>query len=162
MPANATKLLCYGIGNKSRGDDGIGPALLDWLESVAEQFPAYDLTLEPAFQLQPENIYDFASQHGILFIDADISLDTGFCFKEINAQEDSNPFVSHALAPEHLLHIHNKLLNHPHPKAFLLSVSAQELGLHEELSITAKKNLSQTKSFLQKILAQPLEQWQNA
>lgn len=155
----AQALLCYGIGNESRGDDGLGPALINWLQANAAEHPGIRLTLEKPFQLQPENIYDFAGQDALLFLDADARFQQGIRFSPLEADSTESPFVSHALAPGRLLKMHNDLLKSRHPRAFLLSMGAQSTGLDEALSATAKQNLALAKAFLAELLQQPISIW---
>lgn len=158
MPEH-TRILCYGIGNISRGDDGLGPELLDWLQQQAKSFSQYEITYEPAFQLQPENIYEFKNQDAILFLDADARFETGIQFNQLQIPTTENPFVSHALSPTQLLKIHNDLMAASHPPAFLLSMGASDIGLHEGLSSTAKKNLELAQEKCSYFLQQPLQSW---
>ena len=162
MPSlhSPSHLLCYGIGNVSRGDDALGPKLLRWLANNCDSFSNYHFSLESPFQLQPENIYEFKDHDAILFLDADVRFHTGVKFKELTAASNNNPFISHALSPEQLLSMHNDLLKHHHPKAFLLSMGAVNMALEESISAQAKSNLRIAKKILSGLLTQPVSKWQ--
>ena len=158
MMSAKKQLLCYGIGNISRGDDGLGPALLHWL-SKHNSSDEFEIQLEPAFQLQPENLYEFADKDVVLFLDADARFSEGVHFAEVFAKQSNNPFVSHALPPEQLLALYNELMDKPHPPAFCLSMGTHHIGLQETLSETAIKNLEGAKPLLKQLINLPLTQW---
>lgn len=156
------RLLCYGIGNIDRGDDGQAPQLADWLEQQVNQgrFPRYQIQLEQPFQLQPENIYDFARQDLVLFIDADVRLEKGISLRPLAPQKSASAFITHALSPEHLLSLPDQLTGQPPPPAYLLSLSAQSMALGESLSDQAKSNIHQARQLLQHLLEMTPDEWQ--
>ena len=59
-------LLVIAVGNRSRGDDALGPALLDGLRDDA----AIGVDLLEEFQLQVEHALDLVGRRGVLFVDA--------------------------------------------------------------------------------------------
>ncbi|MCG8667905.1 MAG: hydrogenase maturation protease [Pseudomonadales bacterium] len=161
------KLLVYGIGNASRGDDALGPELLarlkqHMLNNQQDANNLFQITLEEAFQLQPEHIYDFEHQDMILFLDADARFSEGTCFTKIsgNSLAMKQAYVSHALPPEQLLAMHESLTDEETPPAFALSMGAQHMELEEGLSEQAKTNLAEAEQLLLTLLNSSLDQWQ--
>lgn len=157
----AVNLLCFGIGNCSRGDDGLGPGLLHALanDETPSNNSLFKLQLEEVFQLQPEHIYEFKHQDVILFLDADSRFSAGFKFSGLTANDIDNPFVSHALAPEKLLAMHKSLTNDPTPVAYLLSMGTENIELGESLSRQGQENLSKALSFMKELMNTPPERW---
>ena len=46
-------VVCFGYGNPSRGDDALGPLLLERLSRWLEAHPSQDVEVIPDFQLAP-------------------------------------------------------------------------------------------------------------
>lgn len=153
------KLLCYGIGNCSRGDDGLGPELLQALTKANIPQSLFKIQPEEVFQLQPEHIYDFKDTDVILFLDADSRFSSGIKFNAITANNIENPFVSHALEPELLLAMHQTLTDQATPPAFLLSMGTASVELGENLTAQGQENLSKALDFLIRLMETPLELW---
>ena len=59
-------ILIFGYGNPSRGDDAIGPLLIERLEIL--NLPDVDLLTD--FQLQVEHALDLRGRERVLFVDA--------------------------------------------------------------------------------------------
>ncbi|MDP2785684.1 MAG: Ni/Fe hydrogenase, partial [Sulfurimicrobium sp.] len=62
-------LLVFGYGNPSRGDDALGPLLLEQLAAL--NLPHVELLTD--FQLQVEHAVDLQGRERVLFIDASVS-----------------------------------------------------------------------------------------
>jgi hydrogenase maturation protease len=65
------KLLVFGWGNQSRGDDGLGAAFV----GEAERHPGVELLVD--YQLQPEHALDLVGRDEVLFVDASTSGEIG-------------------------------------------------------------------------------------
>ncbi|HNP52189.1 MAG TPA: Ni/Fe hydrogenase, partial [Nitrosomonas nitrosa] len=63
------KLLLFGYGNPSRGDDALGPSLVARIELLK----LGHIECQNDMQLQVEHIMDFIERDQIMFIDADLS-----------------------------------------------------------------------------------------
>ena len=87
-PAPVVILAC---GNPSRGDDALGPILLDrlqaWLESAGCAGLADDFELIGDFQLQVEHALDLIGRRLALFIDAGQQTPAPFVFRRAQAIE---------------------------------------------------------------------------
>lgn len=154
--AKQTKLLCFGIGNVSRGDDALGPSLLDFIEA---ETPLFQITKEEVFQLQPENLYELSGQDVVLFLDADARFKKDISFESIEPHAVESAFVSHALSPQRLLSMHQELADQSTPAAFLLSMGAADTELHEGLSEQGKLNLDSARQLISTLLNEPLQNW---
>ena len=153
------KILCYGIGNISRADDGLGPALMQWLEAQATSIAGLEFTFESAFQLQPENIFEFNHHDAILFLDASVAFKEGARFGKIEPQAEKNAFVSHALPPPQLLAMFADILQKKPPDAYLLTMGCEFTELSDALSSQGDINLEAGKQLLKQVLDTPLNQW---
>ncbi|MBI4913199.1 MAG: hydrogenase maturation protease [Acidobacteria bacterium] len=152
-------LVVFGWGNESRGDDGLGPLLLQQVEDLARACPALGLETVLDFQLQVEHVEDLADRRLALFLDASRSAEPPFEFTELREQRDSS-FTSHALSPEALLHAHRKVLGTAPPPCFLLAVRGDGFELGDSLSRSASGNMAEAWTFLRSLLTCPTaEAW---
>ena len=159
-PRKKPVLLCYGIGNPDRGDDALGPALLEWLAGQSEKIWLYDLVLEQPFQLQPENLYEMADADAIVFMDASVDSQQRVRFSAVTPQVSRSAFVTHALSPEHLLALHQSIMETAPPPAYLLSMGAVSMDLGESISEQGLENLEHAKNLLASYLKEELASWQ--
>ena len=161
--ASVAPILVMGWGNVSRGDDAIGPLLVEALRQyAASQWPGAD-TIEclDEFQLQIEHAYDLQDRQQVLFIDASTEATTPFETHAVTAPYADNAdsvtpvgasSLSHALSPHALVSIAQNVLRLPLPACTLLAVRAHAFGLGEPLSAEAQGNLAQAEQWAQRWL----------
>ena len=89
------RLVVFGWGNESRGDDGLGPELLRRLGAL--DLP--DVVAIEDYQLQIEHALDLDGADCALFIDAGRNTPAPYTFGEIAARPGMT-HTTHALAPE--------------------------------------------------------------
>jgi hydrogenase maturation protease len=128
-------LLIFGYGNPSRGDDAIGPALLDRLAEL--NLPHVELLTD--FQLQVEHAMDLQNRERVLFIDASISCAPPYELTRLHAQKDKS-YTSHAVNPSAVLHAYQELYGAP-PAAYFLAVRGERFELGEDISEAASGNM---------------------
>ncbi|MDI9848690.1 hydrogenase maturation protease [Rhodoblastus sp. 17X3] len=138
------KLVVFGWGNVSRGDDGLGPLLL---ARIAEARWA-DASLIEDFQLQLEHALDLQGADLALFLDAGKNTPAPFAFTEIHARHGMT-HTSHALAPEAVLGVYEKTMGGRPPPSFLLCVRGESFDLGEGLSAAGAARLEQSWAFLE-------------
>ncbi|OYY93709.1 MAG: Ni/Fe hydrogenase [Hydrogenophilales bacterium 28-61-23] len=143
-------ILVIGIGNPSRGDDALGPLLIERLEALQLADTLPDVELLTDFQLQVEFALDLQGRQQVIFIDASLNAATPFQFSPIAAVEDSS-YSSHALSPSAVLHAYRKLFGEP-PPAFVLAIRGEAFELGEGLSEAATNNLEAALGWLRKRL----------
>ena len=149
------KLVVFGWGNVSRGDDGLGPLLL---ARIAEAGWA-ESTLIEDFQLQLEHALDLQGADLALFLDAGKGTPAPFAFTEIFARAGMT-HTSHALAPESVLGVYEKTLGRNPTPSFLLCVRGESFGLGEGLSAEGAAGLEAAWIFLQGLHKAPSpENW---
>lgn len=130
-------ILVFGYGNLSRGDDAVGPLLLDYLE---QQTDLDHVELLTDFQLQIEHALDLQGREWVMFVDAAVNVDEAFTFKKLQPYRD-NSYTSHAMSPQTLLHVYENLTGQTPPPCFLLSIKADSFELGETLSQSTADNL---------------------
>jgi hydrogenase maturation protease len=135
-------ILIIGIGNPSRGDDALGPLLIERLEAL--QLP--DVELITDFQLQVEFALDLQGRQRVIFVDASLDALPPFTFNPVSAAEDTS-YSSHALSPSAVLHAYQKLFGAP-PPAFVLAIRGTTFELGEDLSDEAAAHLQAAVAWL--------------
>lgn len=144
------RVVVIAVGNPSRGDDALGPLLL---ERIAAAFP--EVAVLGDFQLQIEHALDLKSAELVLFIDAASGLDVPFTFNEIGP-EAGNAVLTHALSPEAVLEVFQRIENRTPPPAFVLGLRGCVFDLGTPLSSEASAALEVAWEFIRPLLAAPL------
>lgn len=128
-------VLVIGIGNPSRGDDALGPYLIERLETL--DLPGVELLTD--FQLQVEYALDLQGRREVVFVDAAAAGPEPWGFAPVAPARDTS-YSSHELSPAAVLHAYEKLFG-PAPSARLLTIRGYEFGLGTPLSPAAEANL---------------------
>ncbi|ABB74973.1 hydrogenase maturation protease [Nitrosospira multiformis] len=128
-------LLVFGYGNPSRGDDALGPLLIERLEAL--DLPNVELLTD--FQLQIEHALDLQSRERVLFVDTSISCVPPYAFSRLLARKDVS-FTSHVMSPIALLYAYLNLYGPP-PPAYLIEIRGDCFELGEPLGPRAAANL---------------------
>ena len=96
-------LLLFAVGNPSRGDDALGPTLLDRVSaSLAPEIARGEVELLADFQLQPEHALDLVGRARVVFVDACVRAAPPFEWRPVEARRDTST-SSHAMSPSSLL-----------------------------------------------------------
>ncbi len=149
------KLVVFGWGNVSRGDDGIGPLLLSRIEQAGWD----DAILIEDYQLQLEHALDLVGAELALFIDAGTGTPAPFAFREIFPKQGMT-HTSHALPPESVLAVFFQVAGQAPPPSFLLCVRGENFELGAGLSAEGAARLEPAWHFLQSLRATPEpERW---
>ncbi|MCH8485318.1 MAG: hydrogenase maturation protease [Candidatus Cyclonatronum sp.] len=130
------RTLLIGIGNASRGDDGLGWRVLDEIQ------PALPPEVETGhrFQLQVEDAALIAGFNEVIFADAtETQLPNG---ARLSACEPAETyfFSSHLQSPEAVLYLCETLYGQ-RPKAYVLAITGRQWALGSGLSEEGEKNL---------------------
>jgi hydrogenase maturation protease len=147
------RLLIFGYGNPSRGDDALGPLLLDRLE--AEQIPNIECLTD--FQLQVEHALDLQNRELILFVDAHLSCEPPFTLTRLHPETDRS-YTTHAMSPAAVLQVFTEICPQSPPPAFLLSIRGEQFELGEGLSQAAQQYLEAAWQFTQTLCQHPTEE----
>jgi hydrogenase maturation protease len=128
--------LIFGIGNQSRGDDGLGWALLD---ALAPEFGSV-CALEYRYQLMVEDAELARAFARVLFLDASREpVPGGAALQPCIAVEESF-FSTHRLAPGGVLYLCQTLYD-CRPEAHILALQGYTWALGDGLSEPARGNL---------------------
>lgn len=141
-------LLVLAVGNRSRGDDALGPALLDRLRAGGIGLEGSEVELLEDFQLQVEHALDLDGRRAVLFVDALAAGSTPAgaepALKALEPREGARLWT-HALLPEALLQV-ARSLGRSVPPAALLAIPGRDFGLGEGLSPPAQAALGRAEA----------------
>jgi hydrogenase maturation protease len=144
-------ILVFGYGNLSRGDDALGPLLLEYVESHCD---LKDIEILSDFQLQIEHALDLENRSLVLFVDASVSCVSAFDFAQLEPARDKS-YTTHAMSPAAVLAVYQSIKKQMPPPCFLLSIKAEKFELGESLSTPAKIHLDQACRFAGELLQKP-------
>ncbi len=141
------RLVVFGWGNDARGDDGLGPLLLERIAAAGWT----DVTTIEDFQLQIEHALDLEGVEMALFVDAGKNTPEPFAFAEIEARRDAS-HTTHALSPEAVLDVYARSLGRAPPPAFVLCMRGERFGLGETLSPPGRARLEAAWGFVTRLM----------
>lgn len=140
--------LIFGVGNPSRGDDALGPLLVErleaWRESAAEL--PITLTLLTDFQWQIEHALDLRGADLAIFVDASVSSRPPFEFAAVAPKFDAT-HSTHALSPGCVLAVAEQI-GLVAPSAFTLAIASEDYALGAPLSQTGQTSLESAFNWL--------------
>ena len=137
------KILLFGYGNPGRGDDALGPLLVERFRQPERAH----VRVQADMQLLIEHVTDLQGCGQVVFADADVSCAEPFHFSAIQAQQDDS-YTSHALTPAALLHVYRQVYRCDAPAAFLLRIRGYNFALGDPLSERAADNLNAAVRFI--------------
>ncbi len=145
------RVLVFGYGNPARGDDALGPLLLERLQARRFQSPLDSIELEclTDFQLQIEHALDMLNREMVVFVDAHTRCPPPCTLQRVEPRADFS-HTTHALSPAALLQVFEDI--HPGlalPPCFLLSIRGYRFELGESLSPTAEDHLAAAEHHLE-------------
>ncbi len=136
------KILVYGVGNPGRGDDGLGPALVDLLATAEIE----GVALDSNYQLNVEDALACSEHETVIFADASETAEAPFSFTELEPAREI-AFTTHELSPASVLALCEELYGR-RPRAWTLAIRGYAWDLGEGLSPRAEINLSAALAFL--------------
>jgi hydrogenase maturation protease len=145
-----SRLLVMACGNPSRGDDALGPLLVERLGLDAGLQRAGVTTLTD-FQLQIEHVLDLSGRERVIFVDAAMSGPEPFAFVPLRPSPDAS-YSTHALSPGALLWLYRKVTGEEPPPARLIAVRGYGFELGAPLTQRASANLERALGFLSLLL----------
>lgn len=141
-------------GNPSRGDDALGPALVEALQR--SPWPGVEFLLD--FQLQVEHALDLRDRARVLFVDAataaDWSPEEAFRITRV-APAPSAAITSHALSPQAVLQVFVDIEDTPPPPCWLLAIRGEAWELGMPLSPAAQTRLEAALAWARAFLCTP-------
>jgi hydrogenase maturation protease len=131
-------LLVFGWGNRSRGDDALGPLCV---ERLRDEFAGRDdIEFIDDYQLMVEHVLDLDGRARVLFIDASQGCAPPFETLQLCAAVDGS-LSSHALSPQALLQVYRELHDDDPPPCTLLAIRGLRFDLGEPPSAQALSHL---------------------
>ncbi|TSA10385.1 MAG: hydrogenase maturation protease [Comamonadaceae bacterium] len=131
-------LLVFAWGNRSRGDDALGPLLLDRLRASLPVDSAVDCLED--YQLQIEHALDLLGRARVLFVDASLTCRAPFEVISLAPARDLS-LGTHSLSAQALLQVFCDLHGHAPPASTLLAIRGEAFELGAPLSPAAQANL---------------------
>jgi hydrogenase maturation protease len=150
------KVLIFGIGNPGRGDDGLGPELIERLRRDPQthaEFPGTSACVcefEFRYQLNIEDAFAIKDHHLVIFADAATTGDVEAALTEA-FPSDVIAFTTHRMSPAAVLALCHELYGRT-PKAYILSIRGHQWDIREGLSSRAEANLNQALDIVRKFL----------
>ena len=143
-------------GNRSRGDDAIGPLLLERLASwLAESGRSGEFELIDDYQLQVEHALDLQHRRLALFIDAGWRTPGPLQFYAVAPATAAATGSTHALSPQAVLDVYRQIALDDPPPSFVLCVRGERFELGAGLSRAAGANAERAWRHLQRLCARP-------
>jgi len=150
------EVVVLAAGNRSRGDDAIGPLLLERLASrLAAEGRSGEFELIDDYQLQIEHALDLKGRRLALFIDAGWRTPAPLAFYALGAAAAPAPGNTHELSPQAVLAVYRKIELAEPPPAFVLCVRGERFELGAGLSAGAEAHLETAWRHLALLCAQP-------
>jgi len=144
-------ILIFGYGNLSRGDDALGPLLLEYIEQHCD-LNQIDILCD--FQLQIEHALDLENRALVMFVDASISCEQAYNFAKLSANKDKS-YTTHTMSPSAVLDVYESIKHQTPPACFLLSIKAEKFALGEGLSSEAAQHFRVACVFTELLLQNP-------
>ena len=141
-------VLIFAYGNLSRGDDALGPLLLQYIEQHCH---SSEIELLTDFQLQVEHALDLDKRKLVLFVDASVNTGSAYVFSELMPVKDKS-YTTHAMSPAAVLAVYQSIKKQNPPPCFLLAIKGERFELGEEVSDQAQQHLEQACQFVQQLL----------
>lgn len=139
--------LIIGIGNETKGDDGLGWAFLDL---ISTKYP--DFTFLYNYQLGPEDGETISHYDWVLIVDASYNqYIEGFNFSKLTPSNSVEVFT-HSMRPDQLLYLSSKIFGKV-PKVWLLEISGYKFEFGTSISNEAMINLHKSANAFQLIQA---------
>jgi hydrogenase maturation protease len=121
-------LLVFGWGNRSRGDDALGPLCVERLRALSAGSGGVEFLDD--YQLMVEHALDLVGRRQVLFVDASLRARAPFEVGPVFAARDAS-LSSHALSPQAVLQVYRELQAADPPPCTLLAIRGErfELGV---------------------------------
>lgn len=133
-------ILVLAYGNPSRGDDALGPLLIERLRHRQRAGELQGLELLTDFQLQIEHILDLQGRDLVIFADAGVCGPEPYGFTRVPVEPCSG-YSTHAMSPGALLHLYGQTLGEEPPPAWLLAMRGYAFALGSPPTPEAQSNL---------------------
>jgi hydrogenase maturation protease len=150
------EVVVFAVGNRSRGDDAIGPLLLERIGSwLAAKGQAEGFALVDDYQLQIEHALDLQGKRLALFIDAGHETPAPFHFYLTGPAPVAAVHNTHRLPPQGVLDVYRQFAGSEPPPSFVLCVRGEHFELGEGLSRAAEMHVEAAWRHLTQLCCRP-------
>jgi hydrogenase maturation protease len=150
------EIVVFAVGNRSRGDDAMGPLLLERIGSwLAATGRAGEFALVDDYQLQIEHALDLQGKRLALFIDAGYETPAPFLFYLTGPDPAAAAHGTHKLPPQGVLDVYRQFAGTEPPPSFVLCVRGERFELGEGLSAAAKVHVEAAWQHLTQLCSRP-------
>ena len=144
-------ILVFAWGNPSRGDDALGPQLVEAVAQLA--LPGVECLTD--FQLQVEHALDLKGRQRVLFVDASMNAAPPFQVTPVKPARDAS-FTSHAMSPAAVLQAYRDVEGEDPPPTWQLAIRGDAWELGEAPTAVALDHLAAALAWIRDWLAQPV------
>jgi hydrogenase maturation protease len=149
-------VVIFAVGNRSRGDDAIGPLLLERLASwLGAEARSGGFALIEDYQLQIEHALDLRDKRLALFIDAGCGTPAPLVFYAIEPARSPVARSTHELPPQGVLEVYRQFELAEPPPSFVLCVRGERFELGEGLSGAAEAHVEAAWRGLTRLCREP-------
>ena len=137
--------LVIGYGNTLRGDDGVGPKVVEAIEAL--HLPNVRTLVYQ--QLSPEHAEPISQAGVVIFVDAATDAPREVQLRKLEPSGTSQ-LMAHAADPRTMLALARDVFGHA-PEAWWLTIPVETLGFGDTLSPIAQRGLEQAMREIQKL-----------
>jgi len=156
VAATAAPILIFGWGNASRGDDALGPAFIERASALVLRGDVPEIEWLTDYQLQVEHALDLADRRQVLFVDASLDCAAPFEVLPLHSATE-HQLTTHAMAPEAVMQVYERLNGHNAPPCTLLAIRAEQFELGAAIGEAAQANLEQALDWFTQWLSTQVE-----
>lgn len=138
------RTLVIGYGNPARGDDGLGPALIERLGALA--LPGVETRSD--YQLRVEDALEIGNFEQVIFVDAALDERSPFHHYSLNGAAPPAVLDTHQLSAQALMHLARTLFGASTAASMLAIRGYQFEPFCESLSERAEQNLKAALDYL--------------
>ncbi|MCZ7591616.1 MAG: hydrogenase maturation protease [Kiritimatiellae bacterium] len=139
--------LVIGYGSALRGDDGVGPAIAEWVEQ--QNWPG--VTALVIHQLFPETAEEIARHDRVIFVDADLGGSTSLVNQPL--EEASDRLMAHRCSPGALLRMARELYG-AQTIGRLITIPARNFDIAPEFSPKTQHFIGKAQALLEKLCSE--------
>ena len=135
-------LLILAWGNRSRGDDALGPLLLQAVQNSLSDSALAQIDFLEDYQLQIEHALDLVGRQQVLFVDASVACAAPFEVTDLRPAQDAS-LTTHTLSPQAVMGVFQQLQGTEPPSCTLLAIRGVSFELGEPPSALALAHLKE-------------------
>lgn len=147
------RILVLGYGNPARGDDGLGPALIEQLEAL----PLEGLETRVDYQLCVEDAMDIGDFNRVIFVDASMNVAPPYLHYTLPESVTPTALDTHSISPEALVFLARTLFGATSDASILAIRGYQFEPFSESISTEAMQNLNAAFRYLTQTIKSYLE-----